>query len=49
MSKVDPDDQYLVDAHQDHLERWRKLQIEIDQLFAMLEQVPERWKEYNHR
>lgn len=47
--KLDRNEQSLEERYLNHLERWKKLQILVDNTHAQLQQLPERWKEYNER
>ena len=39
----------LQDRYDHHLDRWKKLKTVIDNIHQQLKQLPERWKEYNHK
>lgn len=42
-------DQTLYTRYEDHLAHWRRLELAIANLHMQLQQVPERWREYNNR
>ena len=43
------DDMSLVEAHKAYRARWDALRLKIDKMRMTLEEVPERWKDYNHK
>ena len=44
-----PDDQTLPQAHAEYTSRWQRLKLDIEDLRMNLEEVPEKWKQYNLR
>jgi hypothetical protein len=42
-----PEDPSLQEAYEDHVRRWEQLRLEIEALCVQLEEVPQRWHEYN--
>ena len=44
-----PDDRSLEQAHSEHADRWHRLKLEIEDLRMNLEEVPEKWRQYNQR
>lgn len=46
---IQPEDQSLREAHAEHVEQWRKLRLQIEELRIQLEEVPERWNQYRLR
>jgi nesprin-1 len=43
------DDHGLVDAHEQYTHKWKACQRRIHNLHRQLEEVPEKWREYNQR
>ena len=39
----------LRDKYEKHREEWEDLRSDLDRLFLMLQQLPERWHEYNQK
>ena len=49
LKQLRPDDGSLQEAVQEYSRRWQLVTRHIDDMRAQLEEVPERWRDYNRR